>query len=421
MFYFILFVSAMVVNYSITNMYTGFIKTNNRWGDFTNNIIEIISVIGCFVLMLATKNHMFWMYIMLTFSVILNACKYTMEKKSKFIILYIAIIFFVIYMITYLCVDIFLGNVSAKETRLSCIFLVSSMLEFGLAAVVGKLHKIDMKGRYDKVLVVVSAILPLLSLYVITCIFRTNIEIDRFIAISVIMIVINVGLLLLLYSIIANYDREINSQILQEQNRSYEQQMQLMRESYENVRSVKHDLKNSLTTIKNLMEAGKAEAVFSFINDTCHELDNYKILADTGNTALDGMLNYKLQDAIEKNIHCDYKLSIPKDIQMNAFDLSAVVGNLLDNAIRETLKTKNPHINVSVEYFKGSLLISVKNTYDKNAQKRYCAENEQNMDLSHIHGVGLKNVEMIAKKYQGELVIDKTDEIFTVKVICFLK
>lgn len=422
MTYFIMIVSSVIINYSLTCMYSLFLKSQYRWSERVNRAIGCAALAGCFLFMMFAKYNIVWIYIMLAYGIALNTCKYKLEKISdKLAVIYIAVFYFVIYIISYLCVEAFIQPSQSMEIHLNSIFLLSSLVEFLIVSMIEKIYENNIRVRLNKMLIIVSAVLPLLSLYVISMIYDTNISLYRFIAIALVMIAINVGIILLLYTFVDNYDREMRNRILEEQNHFYEQQMNLMRESYENVRAVKHDINNSLNTIKSLVEVGDVEDVIAFITETNSKMGDYKALIDTGNTALDGMLNYKLQDAMKKSIQCDYKLSIPKEMQINSFDLSAIVGNLMDNAIRETLKTECPHIWISAQYFKESILVVVKNTYVQNEQQdTKKADDGENMNLLDIHGVGLENVKKIVHKYDGEMIIDKKDNIFTVKVVCFM-
>lgn len=422
MTYFIMIISSVVINYSLTCMYSLFLKSQYRWSEKVNGVIGCAAFAGCFLFMMLAKYHIFWICIMLAYGITVNTLKYKLEKSSdKLAVIYIAVFYFVIYIISYLCVEAFIQSSQPMEIHLNSIFLLSSLVEFLIVSMIEKIHENSIRVKLNKMLVIVSAVLPLLSLYVISMVYDTNISVYRFIAIAIVMIAMNIGIILLLYTFVDNYDREMRNQILEEQNHFYEQQMNLMRESYENVRAVKHDINNSLNTIKNLVEAGEVEDVIEFITETNSKMGDYKALIDTGNTALDGMLNYKVQDALKRNIQCDYKLSIPKGMQINSFDLSAIVGNLMDNSIRETLKTKCPHIWISAQYFKESVLIVVKNTYVQNEHQDEKNENVgESMNISDVHGVGLENVKRIVKKYDGEMIIDRKDHIFAVKVVCFM-
>ena len=43
-----------------------------------------------------------------------------------------------------------------------------------------------------------------------------------------------------------------------------------------------------------------------------------------------------------KNVHLKYSITIPKDLKINVFDLNIILGNLLNNAIRNPSTIKAP-------------------------------------------------------------------------------
>lgn len=56
-------------------------------------------------------------------------------------------------------------------------------------------------------------------------------------------------------------------------------------------------------------------------------------LVDSGNTALDTVLNYMLQRAVDKKIQLNVKVVVPSDLKLSAYDMNIIFGNLLENAI----------------------------------------------------------------------------------------
>ena len=51
-------------------------------------------------------------------------------------------------------------------------------------------------------------------------------------------------------------------------------------------------------------------------------------LVDSGNTALDTVLNYMLQRAVDKKIQLNVKVVVPSDLKLSAYDMNIIFGNL---------------------------------------------------------------------------------------------
>ena len=78
------------------------------------------------------------------------------------------------------------------------------------------------------------------------------------------------------------------------------------------------------------------------MTDDASVLDN---MIGTGNVALDGILNYMCSKALKNNIQVTRKITVPEDAELVAYDMNIILGNLLDNAIENALKTDEPKID----------------------------------------------------------------------------
>lgn len=62
--------------------------------------------------------------------------------------------------------------------------------------------------------------------------------------------------------------------------------------------------------------------------------------ARSGNVMIDGILNLKLQEAERSGIDVKLELSVPEKVNVASFDMSVILGNLMDNAILLQLKCR---------------------------------------------------------------------------------
>lgn len=61
------------------------------------------------------------------------------------------------------------------------------------------------------------------------------------------------------------------------------------------------------------------------------------IYSTSGNTIIDGLVNYKLQSVASENIKVETEIVVPEQLNIDIADLVTLLGNLLDNAL-EALK-----------------------------------------------------------------------------------
>ncbi|MBO4989180.1 MAG: sensor histidine kinase [Clostridia bacterium] len=174
-----------------------------------------------------------------------------------------------------------------------------------------------------------------------------------------------------------------------------------------------HDLRYHLDEYRKTSTADNAE----FFKEIANSIDLYDNTPDTGNSALNGLLSEKLIycNANEIIVSCIIDPSVIKD--MNPSDISSLFGNALDNAIQSVEHEEKDKriISVSVRSHgqMGQILIT-----------NYCAEKpamKDGLPLSskdkNVHGFGMRSIRYIVEKYNGNLIIDYKDHMFTLSIL----
>ena len=207
---------------------------------------------------------------------------------------------------------------------------------------------------------------------------------------------------------------EIENYMMEQQNKSYEKQLLIMKDSEEATRALRHDLKNHLTTLDALSQEGAAA---KYAQSLAQQLQDTQSLSNTGLLALDSLINYKLSP-LETDIKLTYDVHISPDLPIDDFDLIIILGNLIDNALEalEKIDDGQKEFSLLINYDKGRLVIQLKNSYVGELNKTlYTTKTDK-----QYHGIGLKNVKSVVQKYRGTLDITFSNSIFTAEVILYL-
>jgi sensor histidine kinase regulating citrate/malate metabolism len=236
----------------------------------------------------------------------------------------------------------------------------------------------------------------------------------------VIIFFINVVVFFLYDSLVAAYDKQLNSAIAEQERTYYYNQCLLMQASAEDVRSFKHDMNNHLSLLQKFMDDGKNKEAQAYINELVQEHQQLKKLySATGNVAIDSILNYKLGSISNPNLHIDVQANVPTELAVEIVDLSIILTNLLDNALTAITKTIGEcQLSIRISYQKGMLLIRVSNSYNGDVQYEN-GELVTTKAEKHEHGRGLQNVRKAAEKYQGALRLKHDASTFTAEVILY--
>lgn len=170
----------------------------------------------------------------------------------------------------------------------------------------------------------------------------------------------------------------------------------------EQMSSLRHDLKNKISCIEEMIKADKINEALEFCNKCSGEINNSSSVIYTKNYVMDAILNSK--SALCKKNNIQLVLEIGSDIcKIDDIDLCIIIGNLIDNAIEAEIKLKsNRCIYFGVLEKDPYYSISVKNRIESSVL-------ENNPDLittktnSSEHGIGKKNIEEAVARNNGEI------------------
>lgn len=208
------------------------------------------------------------------------------------------------------------------------------------------------------------------------------------------------------FSLMAKQDRILAQMDLQQTN--YERLLQ----NDEQLRRFRHDYKNHMLVVTSLLNAGLTD-------DAKEYLETIKISAGmaekkflTGNFVIDAILNNKRALAEELNIELTFQGTVPESGVENA-DLCTVVGNLIDNAVEGAQRyAGDRYVKVGASVRGGVLIVSVKNPVAEPVRIKNGRIRTTKTDAGD-HGVGLKNVAAVVKKYRGNLSLSCDERQFT--------
>jgi signal transduction histidine kinase len=205
-----------------------------------------------------------------------------------------------------------------------------------------------------------------------------------------------------------------------QQNTYYQKQFELIKTSLKSTRSFKHDLNNHLAVLKLLVEKNEHNEAMKHIEQMSDAIVTASEYAQSGNIIIDSILNFKLQGAEQHGISASLELNIPEQLSITSYDMSVILGNLLDNAINACSKLeKDKRLDIKIKYKRGRLITKISNTY--NGSLNYSGDNLITSDKDkENHGMGIKNIKSVLDKYNGEMEIEHTKDVFTVILLLYL-
>ena len=264
-------------------------------------------------------------------------------------------------------------------------------------------------------------LIPVSSLYIILTIFQAQGMSQIQVTISIVLtLTINFTAFYLYDAIIASSSEKTERLLLEQQNKYYDSQFNLMKESVSSTNELRHDLKNHLSAIYRLAENDEKEQLLMHVSEIIKISSNQRQYSHSGNIIIDSIVNFRLQEAEQKNIKLRHSIIVPEKIDIPSFDMTVILGNLLDNAIRAASGLKeNRYINIIIKYDKGRLIIKIDNPYEGKILKENDSLLTTHYDKEN-HGIGLKNVTKILQKYNGYMKINHENNVFSVMLLMYI-
>ena len=312
-------------------------------------------------------------------------------------------------------------HVTAALLQILCCALWILLLAFSLRKVAGAFREKDYAMHRTELLFILTPPLMGLLLCALLRIIMVTVEngmpallYDRYPVLRFLVpAIMLLSFLSIFYSVklfqdMISLSREKSSRaVLEQQIETLQGHTREVERLYEGVRSVKHDMGNTLAVLQRL----SGEEYSAYLAELNKSFEKLELRFRTGNAVADALLNMKYHEALQKipGIKFDADgLLFAKDIVIGGHDISVILGNALDNAIEACLRLreKNPRAGQFIRlssFRKGKFFfLEVENSFDGKLRERKSGEFPETMKKERqIHGIGFSNMKKTAEKYDG--------------------
>ena len=204
---------------------------------------------------------------------------------------------------------------------------------------------------------------------------------------------------------------------MKEQITTLEEYNRLIQENHEKIAVMRHDLRHNYRLIYMMIQAGKTEEAKQHIETQ----EKLLIKATVKSLCIQPLINIALLIYIRRaeslGIGVRHKINLPTNIHVDESDLALLISNLLENAIKASLRQPKNRRGISINFqtVKEQFVLEVSNFYDEEI-----TFDEKNIPYTSRegHGMGMASVKIFADKYKAYTDFSQEGGIFKVTMYC---
>ena len=213
------------------------------------------------------------------------------------------------------------------------------------------------------------------------------------------------------------------NELLKKQSEYYFRLEEHINNTFDNINTIKHDLKYHLLFLKAKTEDNSIEAIEdikSTLDTLITETLSDNFVEYTKNKELNRLLNYKLFKASQNIIPLDVKVNICDDAYIDEHSLYIILGNAIDNAVRNFDSSKSDVKDIVIRIFDDcdNLYIKISNPYSKKLYFKNGLPITDKRDRE-FHNIGLKSIRTLVESKNGYFNISTDNNLFTVEILLY--
>ena len=228
-----------------------------------------------------------------------------------------------------------------------------------------------------------------------------------------------------------NFRLSTEISLLEQEEHSLNRYVEEAKTRYDETKSFRHDIRNHITVVKNLLQSGKLEEAVSYLEDMDDMAEKMSFPCSTNNPVVDILVGNKLGIAKSMGIDVDCSLLLPYPCSLKDIDICIILSNALDNAIQAVKKPDAGMEEYTLTDSKSPLEQSASEAGCPNGYIRVAGRIQGDFLMMEIEnsfhgkgtfkkGTGLSNVKKAAEKYGGAMSIEIQENKFVLHVLLIL-
>ncbi len=212
------------------------------------------------------------------------------------------------------------------------------------------------------------------------------------------------------------YERE--NQMMQMNYRLLERQIEILEESVELGKRIRHDARHHNAVIAEYVRREQKEELLQYLKEYEKETEQGTPEMICANVAVNNILSAYTRKARREGIEVSLEVQIGKDLMIPSIDMAAILANAYENAIYACMEVKkypdekNCFIHLMIKKRKRKLVICCSNTCRREAELK-----DGKPKSEFTGGIGVTSIIRTAEKYGGEYDFKNENGVFVFRLV----
>lgn len=195
------------------------------------------------------------------------------------------------------------------------------------------------------------------------------------------------------------------------------------RVNYDELRTLRHELKNYTFYAKALLDARKYGELSAFLEENMISQSPILNSYDCGNYIVDVIINHEMNVAREKGVTLVPDVLVPHELPFGVEDVCSLLSNLLDNAIEAAADSgcREPRVSLTIRPKQAYLFIHQENSVSASVPTDQLLSLKTTKKNRELHGFGTKIIRRVVDKYSGSIKYAMKDGCFVTDVMLELQ
>lgn len=235
---------------------------------------------------------------------------------------------------------------------------------------------------------------------------------------------IDIAVIILMAAVLIIVKKEKRLEYYKQKSNDYEKYMKYQEEQIKNIiindekqKRFKHDIRAHILALQEYVKEQDYTGLMDYVEtmDEISGFNNTKIYS--GNTIVDAVIGDVVRRAEKENIVVKWKGTLPKEDNVAVYDWCILISNILNNSIEACEKIDGVKIvEAEIYAYRQRIFLAVKNPVGRTIE----IKNNQLMTTKKEkkkHGYGTQNVKAVVEKYNGTIMYDCKNNMFSAEVL----